>query len=301
MDLNELLIFVRVAQTGSFSQASRALDIPKSTVSRKVSGLEERLGARLLHRTTRKLSLTDAGRIYFEHAARIVSDIEEAERSVAEMQAMPRGLLRITAPVGFTFLGGIVTKFLERYPEVEVTMSCTDRVIDLVEEGFDLGIRAGKLADSSLVAKLLGHERWLLVASANYLEGSDTPKVPSDLDSHACIVFFGGRMERTQWTLERDGTSCQVRVPSRLVVNDIDMVHEAALAGLGIAMLPAFRCIDDLRMKRLVRILPEWQAPATPIQIVYPSSRHMSPKVRAFIDHVGEHMTPPPWELGPGV
>lgn len=301
MDLNELFIFVRVAQAGSFAAASRALDIPKSTLSRKVSELEERLGARLLQRTTRKLSLTHAGRIYFDHAARIVSDIEEAERSVTEMQEVPRGLLRVTAPVGFKFLGGMVTGFLSRYPEVEVTISCTDRVVDLVDEGFDLAIRAGKLADSSLVAKLLGYERWLLVSSAKYLEGSDTPKVPADLESHASIVFFGGRMERTQWTLERDGTSCQVRVTSRLAANDIDMVKEAALAGLGIAMLPASRCIDEIRMKRLVRILPDWQAPATPIHIVYPSSRHLSPKVRAFIDHVAEHMSPPPWELGPGV
>lgn len=299
MDLNEIVIFTRVAQAGSFAEAARMLHMPKSTVSRKVSDLEERLGARLLQRTTRKLSLTAAGRVYFEHAEKVVAQIEKAELSVTEMQEVPRGLLRVTAPVGFTFLGCIVSRFLTRHPQVELTVSCTDRVVDLVEEGFDLAIRAGKLADSSLVAKLLGYERWMLVASSDYVDEHGAPEVPSALESHDCIVFFGGGMERTVWTLERDDTKVQVRVPSRLVVNDIDMVKAATMAGLGVAMLPASRCMEDIRMKRLCRILPEWQAPATPIHIVYPSSRHLLPKVRAFVDHMSQQMTPPPWELGP--
>lgn len=301
MDLNEVLIFARVAEVGSFAQAARELRMPKSTVSRKVSDLEARLGVRLLQRTTRKLSLTDAGRLYFDHAARIVAELEQAEVSVTRMQEVPRGLLRVTAPLGFKFLACMVTDFLRLHPEVEVTMSCTDRVVDLVEEGFDLAIRAGALTDSSLVARLLGHERWLVIASADYLEKHGAPAMPSELDSHSCIVFFGGGMERTTWTLERDGTSAQVNVPSRLVVNDIDMVKEAAVAGLGIAMLPTSRCIDDLRTKRLHRVLPEWQAPTTPIHVVYPSTRHLSPKVRVFIDHLRARMTPPPWEQGPGL
>lgn len=301
MDLNQIVIFAKVAEAESFARAARELGMPKSTVSRKVAELEEQLGARLLQRTTRKLSLTDAGRSYFEHARRIVAEIEAAERAMSELQGAPRGLLRITAPVGLAFLGPIVSRFLVRYPEVEVAMSCTDRVVNLVQEGFDVAIRAGALQDSSLVARLIGHERWILVASPGYLDRTGVPKTPKDLEAHAAIVFFGGAMERSFWTLERDGVASHVRLSSRLVVNDIDMVKEAALAGLGIAMLPGSRSIEDIRMKRLSRILPGWQAPAAPMHVVYPSSRHLAPKVRAFVDHLSEQMSPPPWELGPGV
>lgn len=301
MDLNEIYLFAKVAEAKSFAKAARDLGIPKSTISRKVSELEERLGVRLLQRTTRKIGLTDPGRIYFDYAARIVSDIEEAERSVIDMQEVPRGLLRITAPVGFSFLGGMVTSFLRENPHVEVAMTCTDRVVDLVAEGFDLAVRAGNLQDSSLIAKLLGFERWMVVASPDYLEKAGTPKAPADLDSHGCIVFSGGGMERATWTLEDGATLLKIRIPSRLVTNDIEMVKEAALTGLGIAMLPASRCVDELRLKRLHRVLPALQAPPTPIHIVYPSNRHLSPKVRAFIDHMSARMTPPPWEVGPGI
>src|SRR6478735_9300066 len=156
MDLNEILVFARVVDAGSFSAAARLLEMPKSTVSRKVAELEERIGARLLHRTTRKLGLTDAGRIYYEHSARIVAEIEEAEEAVSRMESAPRGLLRVTAPLSFNMLGSIVAEYLRRHPDVQVDLSCTDRAVDLVEERFDLGIRVGQLADSSLVARPLG-------------------------------------------------------------------------------------------------------------------------------------------------
>lgn len=299
MDLNQIVIFAKVAQTESFAGAARELSLPKSTVSRKLSDLERHLGARLIQRTTRKLSLTDAGRSYYEYALRIVDEIAAAERAISELQEAPRGLLRITVPIGFRFLGCMVARFLARYPEVEVALSCTDRVVHLVEEGFDLAIRAGHLEDSSLVAKLLGHERWLLVASPTYLQTIGSLERPEDLERCRTIVFFGGRIERTTWTLTRGGASHQVGLDSRLVVNDIDMVNEATLAGLGVGMLPASRCVEDIRMKRLVRVLPDWHMPAVPIHIVYPSSRHLSPKVRAFVDHMSESMSPPPWEVGP--
>lgn len=290
MDLNEILIFTRVAQAESFAQAARELGMPKSTVSRKVAELEERLGARLVHRTTRKLSLTDAGRIYFDHGLRVLAELEAAELSVSRMQEVPRGRLRVTAPVGFAWLGGIVSDFLRLHPEVEVSLLCTDRVVDLVEEGFDLAIRAGKLADSSLVAKRLGEERWVLVASAEYLAKEKAPESPSDLESHDCLVFVGSVTKRTSWALERDGEVVHVPIRPRLRVNDIDMVKDATLAGLGIAMLPHTRCHAELRRKRLRPVLPEWHAPAAPIHAVYPSTRHLSPKVRAFIDHLSDRM-----------
>ena len=153
MDLNELLVFTRVVQSGSFTAAAKQLDMPKSSVSRKVSELKDRIGARLLQRTTRQLGLTDAGRIYFEYSARIVAQIEEADQAVNRMQSTPRGLLRVTAPLSFAMLGPIVAEFLERYGDVQVELMCTDRAVDLIEEGFDLAIRAGKLEDSTLVAR----------------------------------------------------------------------------------------------------------------------------------------------------
>src|SRR5262245_24864330 len=189
MDLNELLVFTRVVQAGSFTAAARLLKMPKSSVSRKVSDLEERIGARLLHRTTRKLGLTDAGRIYFERAAPIVSDIEQVDQAVAELQATPRGLLRITAPLSFGLVGPIVASFLEQNSEVRVDLVCTDRVVNLVEEGFDVAIRAGHLADSALVARRLGVLRRVLVAAPAYLKRYPHVKAPNDLEKHPCIAF----------------------------------------------------------------------------------------------------------------
>src|SRR5260370_10849152 len=170
MDLNDTTVFARVVQDGSFTTGAAELGMPKSTVSRKVSEVEERLKARLLQRTTRKLSLTDVGRTYYDYCARIVGEIEDAERAVSSLQEAPRGLLRVTAPVNVAFLGTIVSDYLKRYPEVRLDLFCTGRAVDLVEERFDLGIRAGTLADSTLIARTLGSVRWFLVATSASLK-----------------------------------------------------------------------------------------------------------------------------------
>lgn len=298
MDLNDILVFTRVVQAGSFTGASRELDMPKSTVSRKVSALEERLGARLLQRTTRKLSLTDVGRTYYQHAARVVAEVEEAERAVHRLQETPRGLLRVTIPLNFGFFAPIVTAFMSRYPEVQLEIVCADRVVDLVEEGFDVAIRAGELGDSSLVARSLGALKSYLVASPGFLRRHGTPDRPEEIGRLDCVVFGAGP-DRFTWKLTRGGETTTVRIRPRLVVNDFELLDEAARSGLGIAVLPLFRCIDDLRAKRLRRVLPEWCAREVPLHAVYPSTRHLSPKVRAFLDHLRERMTPPPWERGP--
>ena len=293
-----MLVFAKVVQAGSFIGASRELDLPKSTVSRRVSELEARLGARLLQRTTRKLSLTDVGRTFYQHAARVVAEAEEAERTVNEMQAVPRGLLRVTMPLNFGFLAPLITGFMRRFPEVPIELVGTSRVVDLVEEGFDVAIRAGELSDSSLVARSLGTLKSYLVASPGYLRRHGMPKRPEDLAGLDCIVFGEGS-ERISWQLTRGGKVTRIRISARLVVNDFEFLDHAAKSGLGIAILPLFRCIDDLRVKRLRRVLPEWSAREVPIHAVYPSLRHLSPKVRAFLDHLREQMTPPPWERGP--
>jgi DNA-binding transcriptional LysR family regulator len=300
-DLNELLIFARVVRASSFIGAARELQMPKSTVSRKVSELERRLGARLLQRTTRKLSLTDAGRAYHEHAVRVVAEVEAAERAVSRMQDVPRGLLRVTTPLNFGFLGPIVASFLQRFPDVQVEMVCADRVIDLVDEGFDLAIRAGKLVDSTSIARELGAAlESYVVASPGFLKKHGTPKLPQDLANFDCVVFAGGA-HRASWELHRDGEVLTVNVRPRILVNDFRFIEEATAADLGLALVPVFRCIDALREKRLVRVLPGWCTTDIPLHAVYPSTRHLTPKVKAFVEHVRDHMSPPPWERGPAV
>lgn len=298
MDLNEIIVFARVVQAGSFTTAAAQLGMPKSTVSRKVSELEERLDARLLQRTTRTLSLTDVGRTYYDYCARIVGEIEDAERAVSNLQAAPRGLLRVTAPVNVNFLGPIVSDYLKRYPEVRLDLFCTGRAVDLVEERFDVGIRAGALADSTLIARSLGTVRWFLVAAPAYLKRRGSPRSPEDLKKHDCLLFGAGA-DGTSVRLEKEDTSVQIAVSTRLLVTDMDVLYAVAAAGLGIALLPAFRCVEELRARRLTRVLAGWNAPSTPVHVVYPSTRHLSPKVKSFVDHLHERMTPPPWELGP--
>lgn len=291
LDLNEILVFTKVVQAGSFVGASRELEMPRSTVSRKVAELEEHLGARLLQRTTRKLSLTDAGRTLFRYSARVVAEIEAAELAVARMQETPRGLLRVTAPLNFRNLGPIVASFLARHPEVQLELVCADRVIDLVEEGFDVAVRAGRLADSTLIARRLGTLESLVVASPAFLEKHGEPEEPRDLERFDCVVFGAGP-DPSSWRLDRDGASVVVEVKSRLVINDFDLLSDAAVAGLGIATLPLWSCAEALRAGTLRRVLPRWGPPKIPLHALYPSTRHLSPKVRAFLDHLAENMAP---------
>ncbi len=294
-----MLVFARVVQAGSFSGAARELGMPKSTVSRRVSDLEERIGARLLQRTTRKLGLTDAGRVFYDYAARIVSDVEEAEQAVTRLQASPRGLLRVSAPLSFAVFGPAFASFLSGNPDVQLELYCTDRPVDLVEERFDLAIRAGNLADSSLIARRLGVIRRILVAAPDYLSRRKAPRAPAGLVKHDCVAFAAGGAAPGLWTLVPDpggeapverrserGEKVEVRVTPRFEVNDPELARNATREGAGIAFLPEFVCVEDVRSGRLVRVLPGWCSPPAPLQAVYPSSRHLSPKVAAFVEHL---------------
>jgi len=298
MDLNELLVFTRVVQAGSFIAASRALGIPKSTVSRKVAELEERLETRLLQRTSRKLSLTDAGRILYDHGARIASEVETAGRAVTSLKETPRGLLRITAGPNATYLSPIVRDYLKRYPEVRLELFTTTRNVDLVEDRFDLGIRAGRLPDSTLIAKSLGRVAWFLVATPNYFKRQGRPRSPESLSKHD-VLYFGSGSDRVTLHLGHGNEHAEIDLLPRLVTTEIDLLHTAAVGGIGLALMPAFQCIEDLRARRLERVLPEWEPPPTPVHVVYPSTRHVSPTVKSFVEHLQAKMTPPPWELGP--
>ena len=284
MDLNDIVVFTRVVQTGSFTAASHALDMTKSSVSRKVSELEDRVGARLLQRSTRKLGLTDIGRAYYDHCARIVSELEEADLAVSRMQQEPRGLLRVTVPLAFGQLGKILSELLKRHPELQLEVVATDRRVDLIEEGFDVALRAGTLEDSTLIARPIGAIKRPLVAAPSYLRKNGIPKTPADLEKHECLQFSAA-----QWTLKAPNKSVTVSTPSRLVVNDFDILHQAALTGLGIASLPEHLVEDDLAKKRLKRVLSAWCTADTPMHAVYPSARHLSPKVSRFLDAISKN------------
>lgn len=290
MDLNELLIFTRVVEAGSFTAGARLLAMPKSSVSRKIAELEDRLAARLLQRTTRKLGLTDAGRVYYEHCARIVAAVAEAEQAVGRLQAVPCGLLRVSVPLALPMLGPIAAEFLKRYPQVQLELSCTDRVVDLVAEGFDLAIRAGVLFDSTLVARSLGVIERVLIAAPAYLKRHGTPRTPAELAGHACITFAAGPTP-TLWTLLAGERKVELTITSRLAVNDFAMMSEAARAGIGIAWIPKFVCRAELQSGALRQILADWCSAATPVHAVYPSTRHLSPKVIAFYELVRDRLS----------
>ncbi len=285
--LDDLFVFTQVVDAGSFSAAGKALTLPTSTVSRRVARLEDRLGVRLLQRTTRKLSLTDAGRIYYDSGARITEDLAEADRQITEMQSTPRGRLRVTAPLEFGGIMPLICGFLAAYPEMKVELELANRTIDLIEEGFDVAIRAGNLPDSSLIAHKLADNDLGLFASPAYLERG-TPKKPEDLRAHDCI-FFSPLAPSASWNL-RDGRK-KVRVPvrGRIAVNHLLAAKQASVAGLGVALLPASFCINEIRDGELRRLLPEACPSEGSTWVVYPSKRHLPPRVRAFVDYLKEN------------
>lgn len=300
MDLNELFVFARVVQAGSFVKASLELGIPKSTVSRKVFDLETRLGAQLLQRTTRSLRLTDIGREYFARAEHIVAEAEAAEAAVLQLQAEPRGLLRVSVPLNMSPLGLIGQRFLGLYPEVKLEFVCSDRLVDLVSEGFDVALRVGRLADSTLIARPLGTIRNVFMASPELLEKHGVPTLPEQLSRLPCVAF-GSAAERASWELSGAGGKLLIlKIEPRFVANDFDVLVAATVGGLGVALLPEYRCASELASGRLTRLLPEWSSILRPLHAVYPSGRHLTPKLTAFLEHLSKSFSPPPWELASG-
>ena len=298
--LDAMEAFVRVTEVGSFSGAAARLGVSKSVISRQVSALEAKLGARLFHRTTRSLSLTEVGQAYFERCARILSDIEEADGSVSALQATPRGRLRINAPMSFALhhLAPLIPLFLERFPEVDADMEMNDRYVNLIEEGFDVAVRIGRLEDSSLIARQLAPSRLALCASPDYLRRHGRPETPDDLAAHCCLTY-SARTLASEWHFQdARGNRWTVEVKGRLRANNGDMLRDAALAGLGLVRLPTFLCGRDLQAGRLVSLLNEYIPQDMAIHAVYPHNRHLSPKVRAFVDFLaGEFGPRPHWDL----
>ena len=286
-DLSEILVFTHVVRSGSFTAAGKALGMPKSTVSRKLSDLEARVGARLLQRTTRSVTLTDVGRAYYERCVRIVAELEEAEQVVSQMQATPRGLLRITVPISFAVLGPLIARYLALYPDVQVEVFSTGRRVDLIEERYDLALRAGPPPDSTLIGRKVGVVRRCVLAAPQLAKRIGTLSDPAGLERLDCVVFAP---EGTTWTLVSGTKQTEVQLQPRLMANDYDLLRSVARDGFGLALLPEYQCLDDVAEGRLVRVLDGWSAREVPVYALYPSARHLSPKVIALLDLLHERL-----------
>lgn len=285
MELSHLDTFVKVVQTGSFTRAADQLHSQKAHVSRVVSQLEAGLGVRLLERTTRSLSLTEVGREFFERAVGILGAAEDARRAVQQAQGEPRGMLRLTCGVEFGMLAvnGWVRDYLIRHPGVNVDLEMTGRVVDIVHEGFDLAVRVGPLADSTLAARKLGDLHYGLFAAPSYLQRRPPPLVPQELAQHAVIRFSGSR-QRLVWSFSRGAETQRIEPAARLNANNSFAVRDAAIDGLGIGQLPWLLAGPSVAEGTLHPVLADWELPAAPVHAVFASARYLTPKVRAFID-----------------
>ena len=287
--IDAMQAFVAVADLQGFAPAARKLGLSPSNVTRLIAALEQRLGARLLQRTTRQVALTDAGARYLERARRILADVEEAESSAQDERTRPGGRLVISAPIGFGRLhvSPVVSAYLKRYPEVLAELRLSDRMINLVEEGVDLAIRIGHLPDSTLVARHVGEMRRIVVASRDYLARRGEPKTPAALASHDTIQF-GAMTAVPDWRFVEDGREVRVATTPRFSSNSADAAIQYAEAGGGLTRVLAYQAAASLRDGRLKIVLAEFEQPPLPIHIVYPTSRLLSAKVRTFIDLVTE-------------
>lgn len=292
MDLNGALTFVRVVQAGSFSAAARSLKMPVSTVSTKIARLEEELKVSLLRRTTRKLHLTEAGERFFKHAARAISELQEAQAATSSDQEDPQGNLKVTATVdlGTTILPDLVSEFLRTHPLVQIELLLTDRIVDLVGEGIDLAIRAGQLDDSSLVARKLGVTHFEAYASPSYVKKHGTPKKPQDLDKHDCLVFSISHDSWT-WELQNGNKGATIDVKSRFAANNLASLHRMVLKGQGVGLLPSFLCTPDVEAGRLVPLLDGWIGERSPVSIVYPKQSFVPRALRAFADFLAQNIS----------
>lgn len=287
MDLNRVAAFARVVQDGSFTAAAKALGVPKSSVSRSVAQLEQDLGARLLHRTTRKLHLTEAGSAFYERVARALSDIDEATSVASDTQAQPRGLVRVTAPldIGVWALAGIVSRFVRTHPTIRVDVSLSGSHVDLVSEGFDLAVRAGPIRDQSLVARRVGTIEAGFYAAGHWVKKHGRPETPADLAKFDNIVFRPVNGRATYPLVSSDGRKEEVAVTGCVSADDLSFVKKAALAGAGIGLIPEFLCAKEWMSGKLVRVLPEWSLGAgAELSIVYPSARFLPQRVAVVRD-----------------
>ena len=299
MDLDDLNLFVRIARLDSISAAARDLNITPATASARLSAFEKRLGARLLHRTTRHATLTEDGRAFLPHAENVLDAAVAARAALGREQASPRGTLRIAAPSSFARMHIVpgLPEFMARHPDLKLDMRISDSVVDLVEGAFDVAVRYTELSDSSFVARRLAPDRRVVVASPDYVARHGRPERPEDLDAHACLVV--GTLDIWTFTDMR-GEPIAKKVTPALRINDGEAVRDAATAGLGVALMATWCAADELRSGKLIPILADYQLVSTQtLWALYPSSRELAPKVRVFVDWLVARFGPKPyWDEG---
>ncbi|AYZ65623.1 LysR family transcriptional regulator [Burkholderia multivorans] len=302
--LNGVTVFVQAAETRSFVATGRSLGISASAVGKSISRLEERLGVRLFYRNTRSIHLTPEGALFLGHCRRILGEIENAERELSKARTAPRGKLRVSLPLVESLLLSTLSSFMARYPEIELELDFSDRLVDIIDEGFDAVIRTGELRDSMLMSRKLCLFRMLLVASPSYLDEHGVPQHPDDLMRHACLHYkfpTSGKLE--QWPIERSSSAFDFRLPVTMACNNVTTLVYLARQGHGIACLPDFAVRDALVDGSLRTVLDNHAGDPNIFWILWPSSRHESPKLRAFIDHLTEHLFAPASDMrtAPGI
>jgi DNA-binding transcriptional LysR family regulator len=296
--LTNMMTFVEVVEAGSFTAASDKKGLSRAVVSKYVMQLEEHLNARLLNRTTRQLSLTEIGRLYYEQCKSILAEIEEVEACASEASANPRGQLSVNAPMSFgvLHLGPAIAAYCKRYPLVQISLDLNDRLVDVVAEGYDVVIRIAQLRDSSFIAREIAPCRRVLCASPDYLKTYGVPKVPQDLTLHRCLCYTNHPNENI-WTMNGPQGTENVRVNGPVSANNGEILKSAAVEGLGIALEPTFIVGPEIKAGRLRLILPDHQVPDININAIYPSRRHLSTKVRTFVEFLGDYFgDDPAWD-----
>lgn len=295
IDVLELQAFVQVVHWGGFSTASRKMGIPKSTLSRRVAQLEERLALNLLKRTTRKISLTPAGEDFYRRASSIIGDLEKLQADSHMDQQIPKGLVRLTAPVelGTHLLKPMLAEFLKTYPHIQLDVVLSDAVADLIGEGIDVAIRGGKLKDSSLKARRVSVGEFRLYASPDYLASVKTIRSVKDLAKHR-LLHYSGRGNSQYWELTKSGQRATVKLENPVIVNNLSLIAGLAESGLGIAWLPGFLGEQGVKGGGLQPVLPGWTSVSSPMYVVYPSARHLPLRTRLFIDFLIEKLSERP-------
>ncbi|MGV2289100.1 LysR family transcriptional regulator [Trinickia sp. YCB016] len=289
--LTSMAVFVKAAETGSFASAGEALSMSSQLVGKHVRFLEERFGMRLISRTTRRQSLTEAGRAFYERSKAVLAEVEAAEALADSLQAVPRGKLRVNAPVswGAYSLTPMLARYVRKYPEVSVDLTLTDRVVDLIDEGYEAVIRVAPIADSGLIARPLAPFRLVVCASPAYLAEYGTPERPEDLAEHECVGFaYWARPPAVDWEFKSAQGTHRVRLKSRFSINNGQALRAAAVEGAGIVLQPRDMLQEDLAAGRLVELLPGFEAPSLPMHLLYAPDRRPTPKLRSFIDFVVE-------------
>jgi LysR family transcriptional regulator for bpeEF and oprC len=295
--LQAMEVFVQVVDAGGFTRASESLQLPKATVSTLVAGLEAALSVKLLHRTTRQVSVTADGAAYYERCLRILADVKDAEESLSRTRLSPSGRLRVDAPTGLSheILVPALPSFFEQYPDIQLELGCSDRPVDLIEEGVDCAVRGGQLSDSTLIARRVGLLNFVTCAAPSYLERYGTPLHPRDLERHRCVNYFSSKTGKIYtWDYSRDGERIEMMLPGVVALNDSNAYLQAGLAGLGIIMMTDVQLDNHGAGGRLVQVLQDWVTDPLPIHVVYPQNRHLSAKVRVFVEWVADLMASHP-------